>query len=1183
MDARKPVTPIQPHIRSHIENILASFQDTSTSPVETLLRPNRSTTSARETFEVQPFFVVSVSDIVTLVNALFPDRRPPSAFSELGIHQPGFRSAASSISGPAIPPQARTPSHSGTEIGSLVSNSGSSVTSESVSQGPALDLFGQHPDGRSSYTSLGSRDTLLDIHLADSAESYGHMLRLHVSQLPSHLGSDATSGTLHPCAERWAVIFVSHDGKRLTTAIPEDSEGQRNDDDQAHIQSIPEEGYTLGNTPLEHNYDQLKRAVNRLLQEYEIPEELLSRNESKGLSNRFSAVHQSSERIGSVSKEAYHSRAHPCPSTDDLSTTIERQETHRDGQAPFSYPETGTPGILSTMLEAAVLNRQTELDFVAAHSYWEALQQIRQLSSSSLAHEHYTPLLNYFARGPRETVVKLAGAIETYEAWLVWLHQAQERHSAVITDMMKRCDELRNKMWYVTDVQHSAAYEEARNVAVALHNMARSARTSKSKQSFAPRSRSMPRSPASMLLLKTETHIMELMTASSEQGGTNKLSDEQSEMTLKWLAQHGIENFCRGEERIHRFCLEIDRCVHRLIGHDITDAPVLWSSELYQRDKSSLSSGLQKGDLYLTEFGTLRAIEPDDPVFDGKRPGMGYGSLGRSFSSAPRPGWTGTGSPQRFDVGKWSARPSKIPAHLLYSSDRFRTGDLASNLDAVETFWSPFLHQKQSQTGALGQYPYGAVFRREDTLLMHAERGLPFKRRFLEGLRQTLTELLLSDLGTMVWNQGSETDSWFSGELGERFLQPIDVKEPSAHLADLDSNVGIPDQIEGVSELGLPGKLEGRDGTGSAAPVTIQDRTVQPLPSKDASSIAGQATAIGSQGVGLTDDASPRFPYDRSFQALLDLFSTQARPLAKLEALHKLELMIRASLDVSHRPSDTLPHHATVHATSSTAAGSLPPWDIPRNNSGPSSDIQEPRGPGGVRGEETGRRMESRRHSTSTQRSMRERPPQGSSSTDEVVATMQDLFRDAQNRPKTLFRDLQFIAAFVPNQILDQSDCGRAFRHASLAAMGLKQDVCRRMIEMADDIVAYHTKTRARSLSPSRLPAESLHSLELSRFSMGDAAHMLSIAAKEGYPVAQRELAIFYLTHPDLVARTTLPLSKPRDTFKAQMMNQRDGEAARSDPATLCVAYHWMELSSQGGDELARQNMRAREELNALP
>jgi hypothetical protein len=95
---------------------------------------------------------------------------------------------------------------------------------------------------------------------------------------------------------------------------------------------------------------------------------------------------------------------------------------------------------------------------------------------------------------------------------------------------------------------------------------------------------------------------------------------------------------------------------------------------------------------------------------------------------------------------------------------------------------------------------------------------------------------------------------------------------------------------------------------------------------------------------------------------------------------------------------------------------------------------------------------------------------------------------------------------------------------------------------------------------------------------MQDAATMWNIAAKEGDPAAQRELAIFYLTNPTLLPRSTKPLSKPKDTFRPEMMVAKGEDPEKRDPATMCVAYHWMELSAQGGDELARKYLRSQRE-----
>lgn len=60
-------------------------------------------------------------------------------------------------------------------------------------------------------------------------------------------------------------------------------------------------------------------------------------------------------------------------------------------------------------------------------------------------------------------------------------------------------------------------------------------------------------------------------------------------------------------------------------------------------------------------------------------------------------------------------------------------------------------------------------------------------------------------------------------------------------------------------------------------------------------------------------------------------------------------------------------------------------------------------------------------------------------------------------------------------------------------------------------------------------------------YTLADAARMVTITAKEGDPTAQRELAIFYLGNSELVERTTLPLSKPREVFNQAVMDKYGG------------------------------------------
>lgn len=1128
---------------------------------------------------MQPFLVLCPSDIITLVNTLFPERRPSSSLSEVDRSQPGLWSGASSISGVSLLSQPRPPSR---DLVPLLSNSGSSLASGSTSQDPVLDSLGQSSDARSSYTSIGSRDTLLDAHQSDSIETFGQTLRSHVMQLPSYLGINTSKEISHPCAERWAVLFISSDDGHLRISMPQNLEIKKDDNvDRVEIGMADEVAQSELN--IGRNHDELKRTVSQLLRDYEIPRNLVPESESKYLSNRLSALRRTSRRIGTsdvpriidtygtVSNTNPHHHSSHQDGEPDCSIAPKRSvPSVKTRQATISS-KSQAPSLLLTMLEGASTDSQAKLDSVKAHSYWEAIQQLRQISTSSLARQDYAPLLDYFARGPRESISKAISITEEYEAWLVWLQQSQERHRIVIDNMMKRLQRLRDKMWYVTDVQHSAAYEEAKSIAIALRSMGQLTRTSRGKTPLTTKSRGSARSTASNLLLRSETQILNLMTAPAEQGGSSKLSDHQSDMTLKWLVQSGIENYCKGEERIHRFCLEIDRCLKKLIGDDITDAPVLWSSELYHRDRWILSNAYQKGDLCMTEFGTLRPIGDDDRN-EGRRTPIGYDYTSRPISRDYRPGWTENKYQHTVDARRWNGTGGRTPMDFSQSPARYPPSNSGFGSEAVETFWSPFVTQTQSRISLSRENSQRSLFRQDSNLLRPTERSLSIKQKFLLDLRQTLTELLLSDLGTMVWNRGSETDSWFSGEPGDKFLQRIEFRECGCNRTEAEGTEITLDRANGGPHSSLPDGL----GTGARSdPLTSaipQDGTDAQLQCKEGASASGLANVKVISGM---EDGAPTFPFTLSFRTLLGLFSAHSSPFVKLGALHQLELMIIASLNARHRP--------LYRPQSQSISGTMEPVETGGLSNMESSQITAKAWEGlpATTEEERNQTTAPKDPTNSPRIGSESQSGVGSANMDSVIAVMQRLFRESGVRPKTLFRDLQFIAAFVPRLFMDKTESSRAFRNASLAAIGLKQEVCRMMIEMADNIVAYHTKTRTIPLG--RPTVDDNPSSELSRYSMGDAARMLTIAAKEGYPVAQRELAIFYLTHPDLVVRTMLPLSKPSDTFKAQMMNQRDGDPARSDPATLCVAYHWMELSSQGGDELARQNMRTREELNALP
>jgi hypothetical protein len=238
---------------------------------------------------------------------------------------------------------------------------------------------------------------------------------------------------------------------------------------------------------------------------------------------------------------------------------------------------------------------------------------------------------------------------------------------------------------------------------------------------------------------------------------------------------------------------------------------------------------------------------------------------------------------------------------------------------------------------------------------------------------------------------------------------------------------------------------------------------------------------------------------------------------------------------------------------------------------------------------------------------------------DQAIEVLEGLFRDPKTRPRSLFRDLQYIAAFVPRDTLEKSTYGKAFLDASIAAVGLKQDIVQGMVVIADEIVAENTQNRplsiavaaqqrkqqgqqtagATSAQQGPAPQQPTSPVGKRRFNMADAATMYLVAAKEGHPVAQRELAIFYLTQEETPPVATLPLIRPRDVFKGEMLARSGASSARragadagaggadeargGDPLMLCLARHWMEMGSLGGDEVAAKHIQERDELERLP
>ncbi|KAF9877163.1 hypothetical protein CkaCkLH20_05429 [Colletotrichum karsti] len=1224
---KKGTVSTPPKIQGHVESILNRFKGSRSQRPPPRLLPARSITSLRETVEVHPYLVVSPADLVTLVNALFPERRPMSQSS-------GLRSGAPSISGfSAISqPISMGGNRHNFETASVLSTSASSVLSDATTS-RETNLDDQRTGSPQRY-SPPMLEPLSQRRLSNY-EDDGYRLRFALREMSTQVGADVIQGSCHPCAERWAVLFISADGNSLSSQmtydpeedIEEEENSSTSDTDDEEIDDKPE---------LDKDYHQLRDSILKLVEDYEIPQSIEPEGSRAQFSNRATGIkkYRSKNKIitaekSTPSRNPYRRREAEAQAAQEESQSKDAASTSDKEKAPEQ--DTEPPSVLIAMLTAASAQSKAQADFVSAHLYWKTLQQLNALSSESLRRNGFAILLNIFSRGPRDSIRRCAAAIEEYDAWLVWLKQSQERHEGLIETMTKRLRALRDKMWYVTDVRNSAPYEQSRNICAALKTMGMPRRYNSYQRNRAH----LARAPASSYLYRTETQIMDLLAASEEQGGPNKLSDDQADKTSRWLQQAGVENFCCGEERIHRFCCEVDTCISKLIGESILDGPVLWSSELYQRDRRNLenSRGPREREHHWDDTASVMS-DPERRFMSTGRPNSVRDLRAMSAHNS---------SQQSFDSGSYRfSRASTVLSDIVDGQDYFGVSSPVHTIDSSSTFWSPFQSAispssatSRAQSPTTSMTNLSASFQNPPHSLaahlghsagrpgtsassnetVYQQRQSEEKARFLNELRQTLVSLLLSDLGTLVFARGSETDDWFSN-LGQECIDRRDALDRRARRMGKSGKMSLKPRV--IEKKKSFGNLRGAGETDKNSETTETGST----PGNDGSAATSETVSTRSKQP--AKESKAEFPFKKAFQRLLRMFSVHPNPHAKLNALHELEQLIVASLASGSKRSRlgwNRSDFMSPAADESTANARSNPLEEVIDNvrerrshalqQSPLTSLPSAGGP--------------TRPGTSDARTIASSNP---TTKDAITNVLRTLFRDPSIRPKTLFRDLQFIAAFVNPTILDNTDKGTAFWDTGLAALSLKQEVCRTMIEVADEVQGVYTNTRKTTNDTQIQDTERLDTDSpppvTTAYSLAQAGRMWTITAKEGLPTAQRELAIFYLSNPELVERTTLPLSKPREVFKQTVMDKyagtsgrtgpgasrlyagdrarssagssslgaagsqhpgqdstsKDGDV-RSDPALMCVAVHFFQAAEQGGDELATSFLR-QNEFNAM-
>ena len=776
-------------------------------------------------------------------------------------------------------------------------------------------------------------------------------------------------------------------------------------------------------------------------------------------------------------------------------------------------------------------------DFIGAHYWWAASQQLdrttTRLRPPPLDDSRVLgPMLNACTR----SLVQSNRVIKDCESHFVMLNPAIEQMQVMLKGLMTSLAKLRNKMWYMTDVKNSMRYEDAKNVALALKTMVYPPSIYKQTGNEF-RSRNGMRSLASSFLQKPEMQVMNVMKAPTSQGGPNKLSDEQVELTRKWLTHHGIENFCKGEERIHRFCYEVRSSITKLVGDTMAETPVLWASELFQEERAKFETPTNRGFPGISASANLRpsSIASEDSIYAPSFLGSGLRPAESLFRPPQHeiPSLVRKSSFQSLSSDKWktSRNTDNGDASSIWDSPGRATS--SSTADSCSTFWSPAHTQAHSATSASSFQSRPPSMLSEAPVLRRNDRHVQGKAAFLDDLRQTLTGLLLSDLGSPVWSCGSETDAWFTNFLNRKSVQAQMDKRAKIQrfMAECDSTSN--------HRMGRSASISKYPNyrSQSAGPVMSHDREPaklsQPQMDRD------------------TTQCPSSFEYHNAFRQLMEVFSRHANPFVKLKALRDLRALVLASLNSSSEFQSVAEGNEGNIDRGRTARQSFSePWNL---RSPDEESLQTP--------------------TSLSPESVDFGSPQYNlgPSESQVINAMKGLLREIQ--PKTLFRDLQFVSAFVPSETLNKTDTGTAFLHFGLAALSLKDDVCDSMVEIADSIVSQELNRR-----------HSHQAYDMGQrlgYAIEEAAGMWIITAKEGNAVAQRELAILYLTHPEHLPRVTLPLTLPRDTFKAEMMYRRDKDS-KTDPQSMCLALHWMQLSANGKDELARNRLREREEFDSI-
>jgi hypothetical protein len=888
----------------------------------------------------------------------------------------------------------------------------------------------------------------------------------------------------------------------------------------------------------------------------------------------------------------------------------------RQPSRPIFSMHDGRESQLLHLLLTAGQRALSKRDYVLSGLYHQAYNHLQAKSGTPEAADDYSPLLYSYMEEEDILLDGQMDLLEQQEAQAAYAHDCKLRLQQRIDDEIQLINKLRLKMWYVVDIRRSRVWQQAWEVCKCLHRMRRpelrplgsvaeSGNLVMNQVWSQPRDRHSSRFARDMKhqqtgvttgLYPVDPDIFEALAVPPEQGGSNKLTSGQAELVLQWMKSLDIHNFCIAEERLHRLCYEMDDLMRRLLRHQ----PNRTSSSSHDNEDAA-SSPLWSFELFNYESGLFnipRSARPTVSFFEQLQQSMEESSIG-----LPRRGSAG----DLLSLNRTAARQrgnsvGSIDKPRSRSRTRFSlAGDVDFSQPSPErptpTSCSQPLHRQISLTSTIGSNSVECD-----------ELGA---REFMLQARVGLTALLLSDMAELLFYEGSETDEWHNSDLVDAVLslkkREEDLAREKVASDGAKRTTELPEVLATKNESQAPVKdvitkdqaakrpAHGRMKsatlshllTGGTPMTSLKSAPAPPSIDIDCLRHSGPMLDRARSSGSLLDQSSPftsspltpvspsrthsyinrraqprHFPNARAYRELLQRFSAHPNPYEKLRTLYEFEVLVVSALTASGKnDSGQLPKMGMQMPSSPMlpSSSTISPLSAVFKD-GPVEASQ------GGSNNHTGRSIEGAQFLQSGQ-SQFCTPPQitlneavssraGSKpGTDLIVEEMTRILKLAELKPKTLFRDLQYIATFISASILNMTDEGKVFWDFGLAASSLKHEMVEALTDCACDSLRRNGSRHVGALQVSAANS----STEASDFTMAETVTMLAIASKERQVVAMRELGLLLQSSNEassLCAPIILPpLSMPSEIFvRAPSMAANDSTAAerrrrpRADP-----------------------------------